>query len=33
MELRSKECIDAVLKPLTDHVTININGVNLTMSS
>ena len=26
MELRSKECIDAVLQPLTDHVTINING-------
>ena len=26
MELRSKECIDALLQPLTDHVTINING-------
>jgi len=26
MELRSKECIDAVLQSLTDHVTIKING-------
>jgi len=26
IELKSKECIDAVLKPLTDHVTIKING-------
>src|SRR5680860_67863 len=26
IELKSKECIDAVLQPLTDHVTIKING-------
>lgn len=26
IELRSKECIDAVLQPLKDHVTIKING-------
>jgi putative transposase len=24
--LKSKECIDSVLKPLTDHVTIKVNG-------
>ena len=24
--LKSKECIDLVLKPLTDHVTIKVNG-------
>jgi putative transposase len=24
--LKSKECIDFVLKPLTDHVTIKVNG-------
>ena len=26
IELKSKECIDAVLQPLKDHVTIKING-------
>ncbi|WP_255337128.1 ISH3 family transposase [Methanosarcina sp. KYL-1] len=26
MELKSKECINTVLRPLTDHVTIKING-------
>jgi len=26
IELRSKECIDAVLQPLKDHVIIKING-------
>jgi len=26
MELRSKECIDAVLESLTAHVNIKING-------
>lgn len=26
IELKSKECIDAVLQPLKDHVTIIING-------
>jgi len=26
IELKSKECIDAVLQPLTDPVTIKING-------
>jgi putative transposase len=26
IELKSKECIDAVLQPLHDHVTIKING-------
>jgi len=26
IELKSKECIDTVLRPLTDHVTIKING-------
>jgi IS4 transposase len=26
IELKSKKCIDTVLKPLTDHVTIKING-------
>ncbi|WP_406661893.1 ISH3 family transposase [Methanolobus sp. ZRKC3] len=26
VELRPKQCIDAVLKPLTDNITINING-------
>ena len=26
MELRSKECIDAVLQPLKDHIAIKING-------
>ena len=25
IELKPKECIDAVLQPLTDHVTIKIN--------
>jgi hypothetical protein len=25
-ELRSKECIDNVLKPLTDHIDLPING-------
>jgi putative transposase len=24
--LKSKECVDAVLQPLKDHVTIKING-------
>ena len=24
--LKSKECIDLILKPLTDHVTIKVNG-------
>jgi len=26
IELKSKECIDAILQPLKDHVTIKING-------
>ncbi|AAM05419.1 ISH3 family transposase [Methanosarcina acetivorans] len=26
IELKAKECIDAVLRPLNDHVTIKING-------
>jgi putative transposase len=26
VELKFKECIDAVLRPLKDHVTIKING-------
>ncbi|MCM1987737.1 ISH3 family transposase, partial [Methanococcoides seepicolus] len=26
VELRSKECIDTVLKPLTDNIKIKING-------
>ena len=26
IELKSKKCIDTVLRPLSDHVTINING-------
>ena len=25
-ELRSKECIDTVLKPSTDHIDLPING-------
>jgi putative transposase len=28
IEFKSKECIDLVLKPLTDHVTIKVNGVS-----
>jgi putative transposase len=26
IELKSKECVDAVLQSLTDHLTIKING-------
>lgn len=26
IELKSKECIDTVLRPLNDHVTVKING-------
>ncbi len=26
IELKAKECIDAALRPLNDHVTIKING-------
>ena len=26
IELNSKKCIDMVLQPLSDHVTIKING-------
>ena len=26
IELKSKKCIDTVLRPLSDHVTIKING-------
>jgi putative transposase len=26
IELKSKECIDLVLQPLKDHVTIKVNG-------
>ena len=26
IELKSKECIDSILQPLIDHVTIKING-------
>jgi putative transposase len=26
IELKSKKCIDTVLQPLSDHVTIKING-------